>query len=305
VLGLDPGWLLSSIAQSTAALVAIVGGFLVSRLITLASERAAAERQARDLGRRVDFLSDVAQNRQELVLEIDARRVLASGNARRRLIDSRGEVDATELIESERRSGLTAELFEKDLAPIRECIRDAFPAIESMYQFRPPHSLQDALGRYSKDLTEYEALWFELVFWNVSGRLRAADPTATPRMGGSDLRLPREAFDDVARQRWDQQLRDRDEAEQQVRAASDALLLAQAEVSFLIAPTNVWRSFWVLVYFAGVGLVLPLLVLAFGPTKLHWTLRALICLLFVSGLAALLDLFARIIRATAPSSQTP
>lgn len=44
-MALDPGWLLSSLAQSTAAVVAIVGGFLVSRLVQLSSEREGLRRQ--------------------------------------------------------------------------------------------------------------------------------------------------------------------------------------------------------------------------------------------------------------------
>ena len=35
----DPNWLLSTTAQSTAALVAIVGGFLLSRVLAFAAER--------------------------------------------------------------------------------------------------------------------------------------------------------------------------------------------------------------------------------------------------------------------------
>ena len=37
----DPNWFLSTAAQSAAALVAIIGGFLVSRVITISSERGA------------------------------------------------------------------------------------------------------------------------------------------------------------------------------------------------------------------------------------------------------------------------
>jgi hypothetical protein len=41
----DPNWLLSTTAQSGAALVAIVGGFLVSRLVTLRSDRITRTRE--------------------------------------------------------------------------------------------------------------------------------------------------------------------------------------------------------------------------------------------------------------------
>ena len=48
----DPEWLLATMAQSAAAIVAIVGGFLVSRVVSLASERQGLERRARELHER-------------------------------------------------------------------------------------------------------------------------------------------------------------------------------------------------------------------------------------------------------------
>jgi hypothetical protein len=49
----DPNWLLSSVAQSAAALVAIIGGFLVSRLVSLAVERNRLLERQRDLANRL------------------------------------------------------------------------------------------------------------------------------------------------------------------------------------------------------------------------------------------------------------
>jgi hypothetical protein len=42
---IDEGSLLATLAQSSAAVVAIVGGFLVSRLVQLSSEREGLRRQ--------------------------------------------------------------------------------------------------------------------------------------------------------------------------------------------------------------------------------------------------------------------
>jgi hypothetical protein len=52
---IDPDWLLSSTAQSAAVLVAIVGGFLVSRLVTLSAECGAIiqRRQRQDRVRQI------------------------------------------------------------------------------------------------------------------------------------------------------------------------------------------------------------------------------------------------------------
>ena len=45
----DPNWLLATMAQSAAAMVAVIGGFLVSRIITLSVERQSLDRRSREL----------------------------------------------------------------------------------------------------------------------------------------------------------------------------------------------------------------------------------------------------------------
>ena len=67
----DPEWLLATMAQSAAALVAIIGGFLVSRVLTLNSERRGLERRARELKQQT---RDQAESRREARL----RRATAS-----------------------------------------------------------------------------------------------------------------------------------------------------------------------------------------------------------------------------------
>ena len=49
---INPNWLLATMAQSAAALVAIVGGFLVNRVVTLSSERQGLEQRGRELEQR-------------------------------------------------------------------------------------------------------------------------------------------------------------------------------------------------------------------------------------------------------------
>ena len=65
---INPNWLLSTMAQSAAALVAIVGGFLVNRVVTLSSERQGLEQRGRELEQRTqghqERLRKAAQRRQ-------------------------------------------------------------------------------------------------------------------------------------------------------------------------------------------------------------------------------------------------
>lgn len=58
----DPNWLLSTMAQSAAALVAIIGGFLLSRVVTLSSERQGLERRTRELDQRTRDLAGRLQH---------------------------------------------------------------------------------------------------------------------------------------------------------------------------------------------------------------------------------------------------
>ena len=52
----EPGWLLSSVTAASAALVAIVGALLISRVISLSSDRLALERRAAELSVQVASL---------------------------------------------------------------------------------------------------------------------------------------------------------------------------------------------------------------------------------------------------------
>ncbi len=65
----DVNWLLSAIAQASAALIAIVGGLLVSRYVALHAEQQGARRRADDLARRKEEArSQLADAERELDL---------------------------------------------------------------------------------------------------------------------------------------------------------------------------------------------------------------------------------------------
>ena len=69
----DPNWLLATMAQSAAAMVAVIGGLLVSRVITLSAERRGLDRRVREIRERTDdkkiLLSEVRQSRQDISWE--------------------------------------------------------------------------------------------------------------------------------------------------------------------------------------------------------------------------------------------
>jgi hypothetical protein len=91
----DPNWLLSTTARSSAALVGIIGGLPVSRMVSQAGEQAGLARRRRGLGdrvaaraREVDELDRAAREDAELQFILDKED---------EAFDARGNVEAAAL----------------------------------------------------------------------------------------------------------------------------------------------------------------------------------------------------------------
>lgn len=69
----DVNWLLSTTAQSAAALVAIVGGLLVSRVVAMRSDVEALGRRARETDARIEHLEDMVVVLEAELLEEDGQ----------------------------------------------------------------------------------------------------------------------------------------------------------------------------------------------------------------------------------------
>lgn len=94
---LDPNWLFSTTAQSAAALVAIVGGFLVSRVLGLNTERERLLRKYRELRSRAQILGFSYQRLHEERLAVSKEWFLEAHLGK--IFDSRGQVSAAELLD--------------------------------------------------------------------------------------------------------------------------------------------------------------------------------------------------------------
>ena len=96
----DPNWLLATMAQSAAALVAIAGGFLLSRVVTLSSERQGLERRVRDLEQRTQDQAKRLEDAHQRRLAVSWERLvdLAADRCARRY-EERGSVSPVWLVD--------------------------------------------------------------------------------------------------------------------------------------------------------------------------------------------------------------
>jgi uncharacterized iron-regulated protein len=101
----DPNWLYSTIAQSSAAIVAIIGGFITATVLNLLSEKRNLKNQREDKKTRIETLR---KTREDLIKELEPKEVLS-------------------FIES-----ITNDIINSDNLPSFEEIKDNYPYTQNL-----------------------------------------------------------------------------------------------------------------------------------------------------------------------------
>jgi hypothetical protein len=283
---------LSTVATATAALVAIVGGLLVSRVVSLASER-----------------SGLLHRRDDLVGQLDAQRQ-RSGNLEHRLLRW-DAIDVlwdhyTDLAAEEPKVDLARWIADEDvdrtpeeIAPFLDEIRaellEARRALEPLFaDGHIEHTLDDFVEGGVVQIPPGKQHYYDRAF----RRLTQEHPHVAPSdvidglLGHSyvssipavDLANMRTANEDV---RHDQLQRDADEAHHRVTSLEVQVEQVELALARVSAPVGVGAGLAVLAYFAFVGAVVPLWLLLYVDRLLAWV-PSLVLGLFVSGFVALL-----------------
>ena len=284
----DPNWLLSTTAQSSAALVAIVGGFLLSRILALATERnglALREAQLRDEVKLAEETYHSVQNR---IDDSDRADFL------RDAINLLGEQPDASLEDlgadpyGDLHPGELDELFETTRSKVQR-------AVEELRPYRPGRGSFSSLGASvpfaevlphlnlskDEDIELYGQVW-QLLDSSIN---RSFLPPVSPT---GDF------YKD-----W---VRNRDKAlEERVRAVSH-LEIVRTELAKVSAPTGIGRLAMSLAFFLASGVVIPIAVLAQQPTRLASWQAWLTFAGFVVGLIAVAIVVAITVREAFPRS---
>jgi len=128
---MDPNWLPSTTAQATAALVAIVGGLLASRLVSLSSERTTLQRQLRML------ITQRCRLNEQLEV-VHRERVQVSQDWFReahleRIVRERGTWTADELVSDFLPRGASVDEMTEYASTLMGLVDDAFLEINRVY----------------------------------------------------------------------------------------------------------------------------------------------------------------------------
>jgi hypothetical protein len=88
----DPNWLLSTVVQSAAVFVAIIAGFIISRLLALSAERGGLQTRVRDIKLQLAIKKQNIDVLEHRLLEWDAEDFLEDSDVLNMIIKSGGQI---------------------------------------------------------------------------------------------------------------------------------------------------------------------------------------------------------------------
>jgi hypothetical protein len=299
----DPDWLLSSTAQSAAVLVAIVGGFLVSRLVTLSAERSAIIQRRHQLDRR-------RQIKQVEYDEVRTDRLAVSSkwfvdHHKDELLAACGDIEVESLLDF-----VPVGSSYQEMRPVAEKVvnsmRTAFPAIESKFSGSetPPHTSRE-LQESGVAIPEGSEYIYEIVAEHIAD---TADSQTTTPTGPWGLSIPTSLVPgfvptpEIVYQRQDARIDLERQLNSELRALNSELALIDEELSAFKKPEGIKGAIIALTYLALVGIALPTILMALRPVPDGSLSRTAVVTAFISGLGVLLGYLLFRMRSLRPPS---
>lgn len=286
----DPNWLLSTGAQSAAAIVAIVGGLLVSRVLFVAGERSALLRRRQELMGRLEHLTDQVKGVESFRLGVVRRQIAHAWT--RRLVNGRANEDVIKEAQGQHVSGATYGEISFEVRHLAGAVQAMFNLIDrrlARHAVPVTNGVDAGVAALLDDLKSDTALPMmtrgELDLWKLVWRRATNQEEIEPTESAT------ETFG-VAPS--DHTLGEQEELLERNKELDAELALLEAELNVVdsLTPTTFPKGLRVcvvvLLYFAVVGVALPVYLLTRRPVPGSSCARMLIFLAFASGLLAVL-----------------
>ena len=287
---IDEGSLLGTLAQSSAAVIAIVGGFLVSRLVQLSSEREGLRRQ---LNRAQDELRHVATSYDEAH---EYRLANSWQDLYGWVIDDLikadpATLDGDMLLDGKIPRGSSAEEMAPYLNELIEEVAQVKAAVEKYVRRDDVDTLHmDDLRERGLEVPEaQENTYSHVVDW-VTGQLpRPKSYPLTlepPRIPYSSLINPTARSAEL--RRLDESVRDEQDLCSRRTMLETEVTRIKREIDLIGRPAGVISAIVILAIYSVLGIVAPVVVMGLGLATLAAWLEWLLVGLFVLGLSAVL-----------------
>ena len=281
----DPGTLLSTLTQATAVFVAIVGGFLVSRLVAISTERDGLKRRYKQTRDQLEHVAATYQEAHEYRLWNSQRTF--RGWVLSDLVDDPPEsVDRDKLLSSIPRGSSRDEMatyLDELIRRVNE-VRDEIGL--ALVEGDTNLLVLRALEERGLDVSDHEREIYERVVDSVASEL--------PRPAGNFVDIPRIGHI-VSPAVLATELRRLDESisQEQELAARAHILDSEAErlrteIALTGRLVGVTPAVLILGLYSLAGIVAPVVVLTIHPMSLAAWASWVLVALFIAGLAAVL-----------------
>jgi len=287
----DPSTLLSALSQASAVLVAIIGGFLVSRLVAISSEREGIRRLVEAAAGRIGHIEADLKEAHRTRLD-RAERYFYEVAVEKLLENPSLDLDA--LIQERVARGTAEEELKPYAVALRQRVQNAVQAINLKLRKGDTRNLDlEDLVERGLEITDADQDIYEQAFKHRRAFL--PNPPAISILGSRDL-LDYTNLASALRPGWaiaaevrhrDEEIRAEADLRTQLRAAVAERDRLDEELARVGKPVGVAAAMWMLGVLS-LGILVPLVMMAFEPKGLDVLAKIVLLGSFVIGLAAIL-----------------
>ncbi|WP_314191924.1 hypothetical protein [uncultured Arthrobacter sp.] len=287
----DPSTLLSALSQASAVLVAIIGGFLVSRLVAISSEREGIRRLVEAAAGRIGHIeADLKEARRT---RLDRAERYFYEVAVEKLLEN-PSLDLDALIQEHVARGTTEEEFKPYAVSLRQRVQDAVAGIKANLRKGDTTALKlEDLVKRGLAIQDADRDLYEQAFKYQRARLPSPSAYAMLRADSlhdysslaAALRPDWANAADLRRQ--DEEIRAEADLKTQLRAAVAERDRLNEELARVGKPEGVAAAMWMLGVLS-LGILIPLVMMAFEPKGLDVVPKIVLLGSFVLGLVAIL-----------------
>lgn len=284
---MDLNDLISTIITATSALVAIIGGFLVSRVITLSGERNAIERRLKEINNDLSTKQKMLADIEKAFLEEEVEDFIYD-HCEEIIIEEKG---IQEILDEDDSSDLTPEILKpyiEELFSIRDKILKLIEETDESY--RLPNNLNEFIKDNNIIIEENKDL-HELVYKTIYNLM----PDEPSTILGINFKLPAVDHRNLLKSTSvfsQQMLRDRINERNTLRNEVQTLNIRKNEQEKILSdygkPSGLWGGLLVLIYSCIVGIAYPSVLLPYPENTYNdVTTKWFLLFLFFSELIAL------------------
>jgi hypothetical protein len=293
----DANWFLSTTAQSAAALVAIIGGFLISRLISLVADKSLL----------VQNLDELRSRRQVKEMEFERFQKIVSTKTHKwflddnllNIVENRGNSNFAKMVEDFNRLGSDPQDIAEYANTLKAVVTRAFKdiAIVRTETGRLPLTREDMRLEGIRIGSEHDEEIYEIVAsllarpTDVESVFAENDPLAeslSPLQSEAATIADDASTPDIALSRHDAAIKERNRLNEELSVIGGEINLLESRIPGKEQQRRIIQGFAVLAYFSLVGIVYPLYLLSRNPLVAHGSTRSLVLFGFISGFIALL-----------------